>query len=261
MKRLICKYNMLRWSVYFIVLIMTVVTSDFCYALPDMDPGSIDWSSVSYTAAFPKKVGSNLVWYETKIYLANSNLIDSHCKTDYGTKLEHAHFQSNFSGSDLTYANAFWDWFYPTASRISGATNQTNCLCYAMDGYAGNANYDYWVNPGHNGQQGNEMFMDDCNIRNPYHDVETDDRLGYMFTNPDYTWDIGHATIVLDESGSEPTCLEWKNNASGVYQFDPYAAADRYSTPGCSITSQTPLVGTYEPDYYPGDAAIGFYDW
>jgi len=257
MKRLTYKHSISKPFIYLglVALMMVVSLSDYCYASADMDPGSIDWGSVSLTTSFPKKVGSNLVLFTTKYYHATSSLINSHCKTDYGTKLEHYHFQNDFSGSDLTYANAFWDWFYPTSTRISGATDQTNCLCYAMDGYAGSANYDYWVDPGDEDHQGNDMFIDDCMIRDPIHEVDADDRLAYLCE-----YGIAHATIVLEESGNEPTCLEWKNNASGVYQFDPYGA-DPYSTPGCKDISYNPFTGTYEPDFYPGDNAVGFYEW
>ncbi|MHC4395519.1 MAG: hypothetical protein ACYS1A_07665 [Planctomycetota bacterium] len=262
MKSLTYKHSISKPFIYLglVALMMVVSLSDYCYASPDMDPGSIDWDSVTLYAYFPKKAGPHLYWIETKRYEATSSLESSHCKTDYGTEIEHVHFQNVFSEEDITYANIFWDFFFYTSTRISNATNQRNCLSYAMDGYAGSANYDYWINPGNNGQQGNTMFTDDCMNRYPVHEVEIYDRLAYLLGTY-----IMHATIVQDEYDNEPTCLQWKNGASGVYQFDTSIAADPFDTPGCDIPDPPPeppepLTGTYDPDWCPGDYAIGFYE-
>ena len=254
-------------------LVVCILFTSTSLASDDIDPATYDWindPNDGYNAWALIDSNNNARWIVTLGIHASSTLINSHCKTNYGTRLEHEHWSGELSGEYVTDANRYWDWFYGpiggSSIRISSTSNKTNCLCYAMDGYAGNANYDYWVSPGYGTNQGNAMFIDDCSMRTPpiYADVEEDDRLAYGYLwPPDYTeLGIAHATIINSVSGDEPTEIEWKTGHSGVYRWDNSSADDQYSTPGCDVTTfnwDQPPEGEYDPDFFYGGLAIAFY--
>lgn len=252
-------------------LAVCILFTSTSQASNDIDPCTYDWENDPNDGWSPWNLidsSGNANWFWSLVIRATTNLDDSHCKTDDGTKLEHHHYSSDLTGQDLIDANRFWDWFYscvPGIVKLSSATNTTNCLCYAMDGYAGSANYDYWVNPGHEADQGNTIFADDCSMRLPpiYADIEVDDRLAYWYYLPPELVVFTHVTIVNSESGNEPTEIEWKNGHSGAYKWDNSSADDQYSTPGCDITKfdeGEPPEGEYNPDYEDGGFGVAFYD-
>lgn len=250
-------------------LVVCILFTSTSQASDDINPATYEWTEEEpYRSWMLIDSSGNADYVYTYYVHATTNLYDSHCKTDYGTKLEHYHASGNFTGQYLTNANRYWDWFYscvPGIDRLSNATNKTNCLCYAMDGYAGNANYDYWVDPGADNNHGNDMFADDCSMRLPpiYADVEEDDRLAYWCYDEYYRTVLKHATIVNSVSGNEPTEIEWKNAHGGAYKWDNSSADDQYSTPGCNVTKfdeGEPPEGEYNPDYYYGGLGIAFYD-
>lgn len=253
-------------------LVVCILSTSISLASDDIDPSTYNWLTDPNDGMRGWQLinsSGNAYWVVTLYIHATTNLYDSHCKTDYGTKLEHYHSSGDFTGQYLTDANRYWDWYYSpiggSSCRIASATNQTNCLCYAMDSYAGGANYDYWVEPGADNKQGNDMFTDDCSMRYPpiYADVEVDDKLGYYYLDEYYRTVVGHATIVNSVSSDEPTEIEWKNGHSGVYRWDCSSADDQYSTPGCDVTKFNvgePPEGEYYPDYHDGGFGIAFYD-
>ncbi len=221
----------------------------------ELDPSNYDWENVpSYSISSYYLIGSDgkCVLVSIKKVYAVSSLEDSHCKTDYGTKLKHYHYERDFSGSEVEEGDNFWNWFYDQCSGIdkeTSVTNKTNCLCYAMHGWAGNATYNYWVNPGPTfTATGNDMFVDDCDIYSyfdpgdpPGLDAEIDDRISYFaqWWYPLGHYDVlGHATKVVEAIDGEPQVIEWKMSWSGVYNWDvsSHPTTWGFSTPGVDQT-------------------------
>ena len=248
MKELIFRYGLLMCL---IVPMITVFQVDVCNALPDVeDPSSdIEWSTITQVNDMPIIYDDMRVFVQRKKYYASSNLVYGHCKTDAGTELKHWYFENDY-GANVSAGNDFWDWMFPEATRLSNCTNKTNCIAYAMDGFSGDANYDYWVNPA----DCHAAIDDDCTYRDPDDQVEDLDRLIYLAND-----DIAHIGIVTNAEDGEPTCLEWQDCASGTYQLDVSYATNRFSTPGCRETDNDPLQGEYDLDYYDGDDSLGIY--
>ncbi len=192
----------------------------------------------------------------------------AHCHTGSanGDKVyvEHAHFEHDV---DTTKANDFWDWYYNVGTSgvtrddqdpTKDATNDIESIAYAMDGYATNANYDYWLIHGDGDNQANKVFSEDCDLN--FSSVQVDDRLAYDEGEDQNDGVYDHVTIVdtrfnLGCSMYVPDEIRWKCGYSGVYEFDTTGASDRWATPGMINTSyiedQDPN-GTYDDDYWDG---------
>ncbi len=219
------------------------------------NPNNFNWAAAGYltwVGLIPST--DHPYWWSYKAVEATSSLTYGHCITGEGTELRHLHSQFYFSGSYVTCANNFWDWYYDQCSGIvrvldEGATNKINCLSYALHEYATSANYDYWVQPGNDPGYGNYMFYDDLWIRSYYPNLsaQADDRIEYH----DVNGVILHVTIVRTVADGKPSFLEWKNNASGVYRWYVGNQSDdeRWSTPG-SIITHWEYCEDPEKDYY-----------
>jgi hypothetical protein len=239
----------------------------------DINPATFDWSDVSDTWSFYLlDSDSNGYWCNIKYIKAARNLIDGHCKTNAGTPIPHYHFESDFNSTEVTDANRYWDWYYDvsgtTITFISDATNVRDSLAYAMDGYAGSANYDYWLVPSETSDQ---IFTDDCTKRcgQPPTSARANDRLAYEDANDIYQ----QATKVNSVSRTyypstcsygpyKPSQIQWKCEYSGVYRWNNSGQSDRYGTPGRTGLSQptgSPPTGTWDADYWDGADADVYY--
>ncbi len=228
------------------------------------DPKDLDFSSASYIEYYGLYPGGAAWEVSYKALYVTTSLTD-HCITDAETKLPHIHVEYDFSYSSRTdWVDRFWDWYYDECSgisRISSATNTTNGFCYAMDGYAGSANYDYSVEPPY----ANFMFNDDCASRSYYPSLsaQADDRIVYAF-EVDEVLIAWHATIATAVESNKPTDLRWKMGYSGVYEWDVSGDSDaeRFSTPGALITDWVPCEPpskTYYRQWWPDTWAYVFY--
>ncbi len=233
------------------------------YTGADIDPGTFDeWDDIGEPCSFYLLDGSSNGYWITMQYIsAENHLIDGHCKTDAGTLVPHYHFESVFDANEITDADRYWDWYYDEGTettRVSSATNAKASLAYAMDGYAGSANYDYWLIPG---VTANEVFTDDCTKRNGTRpSTSANDRLAYENVSGIYE----HATVVKSVSWGAPEEIEWKCGYSGVYGFAHAGGSnDCWSTPGrsnLSLPTGSSPSGTWDEDYWDGVDAHVYYD-
>ena len=230
----------------------------------DSDPNWADVNDLQVWDFYVLDSNGDGYWCSKKYLYAASSLDANHCQTDVGTSIAHYHFESDFDSTEVTAANRYWDWYFDTAgttiTRDSNATNVRNSIAYAMDGFKGSANYDYWIAPC---DDVNKVFTDDCIKRGaqPY----GGERLAYLGSGGIYR----HATIVNSVSRDwipatcrytlyEPAEIQWKCNYSGVYKWDNSGESDRFSTPGrdniYQNTGSAPT-GTWDPNYWDGDDA------
>ena len=123
-----------------------------------------------------------------------------------------------------------------------------------MDGYAGSANYDYWLVPY---EDTDKIFTSDCNKDNttrPPTSADATDRLAYEGFCDIYR----HATIVNSVDGNEPNEIQWKRWYSGVYKYTNSSANDRFATPGYDDFNQpigSSPSGTWDPNYWDSNDA------
>lgn len=210
------------------------------------------------------------LWSHIKYVAAEDKNLSNHCRTDNESSIEYYRFKSDFDANEITNANRYWNWYYnawtdvgpPAPGRvvpISDATNQRESLAYAMDGYAGSANYDRWIIPC---EDANKVFTDDCTKRNgqPATGANADDRIAYADDDDIYL----HATVVIAASSGYPSTIRWKCGYSGVYQC-AYGALNPYclDTPGRTDvtypTGSSPT-GTWDDDYWDHTNADIYYD-
>lgn len=229
---------------------------------PDMeDPDAHNWDDEwSDAMSFVVLDANDKVEFEIIKYVwAEYNFDPTHCQTDSGgssqISLEHIHFENDV---DTTKADRFWDWYYDvngtSAVRGSSATNLRESIAYAMDGYAGGANYDYWLVHGNGANQGDKVFSEDCDAKTPAN-YAINDRLAYDEGEDASDNIYDHVTIVKNKESGEcggTTDIEWKCSYSGVYTFNTIAA-HRWTTPGRTgavyAGGEIPT-GTYDLDYW-----------
>jgi len=234
----------------------------------DIDPATHTWDDPEdwdATMAFVLLDGNGDVEIEIIKYVwVDSAFDEDHCRTDGDTDLEHLHFEDEV---DTTGANAFWDWYYNVGSsgvtRTAAATNVKESIAYAMDGYAGDANYDYWLVHGAGDNQANTAFSDDCHTVSDSYNTAVGDRLVYDEGEGTTDGIYDHASIIKTTKTQVVGCytyyyvgtIEWKCGYSGVYGKSVSGYSRTPSTPGSTNTTYIEGLdpsGTYAADFWSG---------
>lgn len=113
------------------------------------------WNGVTTTDTFEyiQSTDDLLHSVTTKALVADGAYKSGHCVTRTGTGIPHAHYQYDFGQGGMPSPNevkALWD--YRLACHLpggptggTGATNVTNCYCYAAANTGGGGAYNYWI--------------------------------------------------------------------------------------------------------------------
>lgn len=221
-------------AVLFAIRSACAATADFA---PATGPAG-GWGAVTTTANFLGLDGAgNVVLISKKGLSVDAMLIATHVQTKVPTKLTHFHYESDFTAAQKTQANDFWNWFFDTAggkaTKKTHATNTTNCYCTAL-GSIGNGTYAYWINvtPATTG-------FDD--------DTDPKDKATAMSGDVLFYSSQDHASI-LKTTEETTFIIRWKNNASGIYEYE----ATGLNTPG--RTGLTLAVGKAPTGTWAADA-------
>ena len=197
----------------------------------DDDPNFNDVNDLQVWDFYMLDSNSNGYHCSKKFIRATTNLDANHCQTDSDVNIPHLHFESDFNSAEITAANRFWDWYFDVNSgvvRESNATNTKDSLAYMMDGYAGGANYDYWIAVC---EDSNKIFTEDCNKDNssrPPTVAEVNDVIVYE----GYLGRYRLVAIVDSVDGNEPSSIRFKCGYSGVYSYIYDVSDDHFAVPG-----------------------------
>ncbi len=150
---------------------------------------------------------------------ANGNFVLANNRSGGGVRVTHVAFQTNYGrpgGPSVVQGNAAWDGYYagyvPAVQRVPGsdATNTTNCVSYAFNGYVAGAVSQNWVNSGADAAPfENELQVVAAAGLNGNTPTQGGDRC----YNDAHVWTLtglGAATGQL-----------WKNNSSPLYTWAP----------------------------------------
>jgi hypothetical protein len=147
-----------------------------------------------------------------------SALIATHDRDSGGTNRAHAHWETEYDS--IADADRYWDKRFgksdspPKTTRVSSATNKTNCFAYALTSFIGLGTYAYWIDLNFGAADG---AMNADTTAKPKQQVKANDVLYYKAN--------GHATGVATAQEGQgtgnntPTKLRWKAGFGGVYEY------------------------------------------
>jgi hypothetical protein len=154
-----------------------------------------------------------------RITVGNDNFVLANNRTSVGQRVEHLAYRDNYGrpgGPTVASGNTDWDNYYagynPAIVRVDGssATNTTNCVSYAFNGYVAGAVSSSWTDSGPDAAP----FAAELNVvaalgLNGAIATQGGDRC----YNEDHVWTLTGAGAATGQ--------QFKNNSSPVYTWAP----------------------------------------
>ena len=163
-----------------------------------------------------------------EITVGNGNFVVANNRTGGGQRVAHVAYQDDYGragGPTVASGNTDWDNYYagynPAIARVGGsnATNTTNCVSYAFNGYVANAVSRNWTNSGADaGPFEAELQVVAARGHNGAAATQGGDRC----YNDDHVWTLTGAGAATGQL--------FKNNSSPLYTWAP----NPYSNDGAS---------------------------
>ena len=153
------------------------------------------------------------------ITVGNGNFVLANNRTGGGQRVAHSAYQDNYGrpgGPTVASGNTDWDNYYagynPAIVRVGGAnaTNTTNCVSYAFNGYVAGAVSSSWTNSG----AAAAPFVAELNVVAALGlNGATATQGGDRCYNDDHVWTLTGAGAATGQ--------QFKNNSSPVYTWAP----------------------------------------
>ena len=177
----------------------------------DITVPGFSWSYIESTTTFyyvDDSDGNKLKECTTKAMYVETNHDAEHVCTTENNGINHFHLEDDWGEGDMaesSQADDYWNARFesPLIYFMGSTTNQYNCYAYVFQQSLGGW-YECWINP----DDAAYVFADDT-YEVDQEDVEDCDILLYSSEE--------HATLVCEASGGEPTQIQWKFRASGIY--------------------------------------------
>ncbi len=189
------------------------------------------WEGNGTSYSLPKLDAENKYRvFTTKVALAKTNPIPTHCRDKSGTDRCHFHWKADYD--DVTAANRYWNWRFQDGKdgiliQRSDATNKINCYAWVLNYLIDNGTYEYWIDQNYSAAH-NAILADTDGVAKA--NVASFDMLYYQAAD--------HATGVLQVRDGQIVTLKWKFHASGVYEL----SRTTFDTPKC--VGADPAVGS-----------------